>query len=67
MAQKYLKVNTEKKIITIDDNVKPTATDLADKQDYLKAGYQIRHKSQKRAEAARKRAKETNFGKKKAN
>lgn len=54
-----------KRIITVDDEVKPTAQDLQDIQLYITCGYTLKHKSKARAEAARKRAKQTGFGKKK--
>ena len=65
LSERTLKNGTVKKIITIDDSIKPTKQELEEKQAYVNAGYVIAHKSQKRAEAARKRAKETGFGKKK--
>lgn len=71
MANKYYKIserqlkNGTKNIITIDDSVKPTEQDMKDIKLYIQCGYELRHKSEKRAAAARKRAKETGFGKKK--
>lgn len=49
------KVNTEKRTITIDDTVTATAAEEKDIDRYLKAGYVIKHKSQKRAEQAAER------------
>ena len=54
---KYYKLNRNKKIITIDRKVKPTAEDKEDIQRYVNAGYIIRYKSEKRAAAARERVK----------
>ena len=55
--KKYYKLNTANKIITVDTAVKATEQDLQEIQMYVMAGYIIRHKSQKRAEAALKRIK----------
>ena len=44
------------KIITINDAVKPTVADDKDIALYVSAGYIIRHKSEKRAKVATKRA-----------
>ena len=49
-------INPDKKIITINDSVKPTAADDKDIALYVSAGYIIRHKSEKRAKVATKRA-----------
>ena len=65
MATKYYKLNVDKKIITIDTKITPTQADKDTLQMYVNAGYIIRYKSEKRAAAARKRAKENGFGKKK--
>ena len=65
MEKKYYKLNTERKTITIVDTVKPTKADETDIALYIKCGYVLRHKSQKRAELARERAKTNGFGKKK--
>lgn len=54
---KYYKLNTNNKTITIDRKVKPTAEDKDDVQMYVNAGYIIRYKSEKRAAAARERVK----------
>ena len=64
--KKYLKVNAEKKVITIDKAVKPTEDDKMLMGIYVQNGYIIRYKSEKRAAAAAERAKKTGFGKKKA-
>ena len=64
--KKYLKVNAEKKVITIDKAVKPTEDDKMLLNIYVGNGYTVRYKSEKRAAAARERAKKTGFGKKKA-
>lgn len=65
MASKYYKLNKEKKTITIDDKITPTAADEKDVQRYVTAGYIIRHKSEARAKAAKARAEKNGFGKKK--
>jgi hypothetical protein len=65
MAKKYYNVNTEKKVITIDVSVTPTAADNAIISLYLQNGYILRAKSEKRAAAAKARAEQTGFGKKK--
>ena len=67
LSERILKNGGTKKIITIDDSVKPSKTDLEDVKMYVSAGYIIAHKSQKRAEAARKRVLENGgkIGKKK--
>ena len=59
------KLNNEKKTITIDTTIKPTATDEMMIPIYIKAGYTPREKSEKRAAAAKKRASANGFGKKK--
>ena len=63
---KYLTVNAERKTLTIDRTVKPTADELEDITLYLSAGYTIRHKSVKNiqrgkelAKKAKAKAKET--------
>ena len=55
LSERRLKNGETKKVITIDDTVKPTKRDLEDVKVYVYGGYIIAHKSQKRAEAARKR------------
>jgi hypothetical protein len=55
---------TGKKTITLDGSITPTPVQLQAVQTYVNAGYEIRFKSEKRAAAAAKRAKETGFGKK---
>ena len=70
MASKYyvarINPTTLKRTITIDTKATPSAADLIAVETYVKAGYEIRFKSEKRAAAAKKRAEETGFGKKKA-
>lgn len=66
LSERRLKSGATKKIITIDDEVKPTERDLADVKMYVSCGYEIAHKSKERAEKARERAKKNGFGKKKA-
>lgn len=61
----YFKLNKNTKIITIDNKVIPTEAEKFAVQSYVNAGYIIRFKSEKRAAAARERAKQTGFGKKK--
>lgn len=54
---KYYTVNPNTKKITIDDSVKATKQDEEDIARYMKfAGYTIRHKSKRRAEASANRA-----------
>jgi 3-dehydroquinate synthetase len=65
LSERTLKSGAIKRVITIDDSVKPTDRDKADVRMYVECGYTIAHKSEKRSEAAKKRAKETGFGKKK--
>ena len=68
MAYFVARINpkTGKKTVTIDTGVTPIPAEVVALETYVKAGYEIRYKSEKRAAAARKRAKETGFGKKKA-
>lgn len=61
MSKAYT-LNPEKKTITINDSVKPTAADNKDIGLYVAAGYIIRHKSAKRAKVAAKRADSLNDG-----
>ena len=62
----YYKIDAAKKIVTIDTKVIPSNTEKDVVQMYVNAGYTIRFKSEKRASAARKRAKENGgVGKKK--
>ena len=56
---------TLKKTITLDTKVQPSAADLVAVETYVKAGYEIRFKSEKRAAIAKERAKTTGFGKNK--
>lgn len=53
---KYYSLNPDKKTITINDKVKASAADQKDIALYVAAGYIIKHKSEKRAKAAAKRA-----------
>lgn len=68
-TKKYFTVKTDaksgKQIITIDTTVIPTQAEKDVAQMYISAGAIQRFKSEKRAAAARKRAKENGFGKKK--
>ena len=70
MASKYYNVKTDaksgKQIVTIDAKVIPTVAEKDVVQMYINAGATVRFKSEKRAAAARKRAKESGFGAKKA-
>lgn len=43
MAKSYYKVNTTKKIITVNDNVTPTKNELEDLKIYVAGGYIIKH------------------------
>lgn len=52
----YVNVDTAKKVLTIDDSVKPNDRDQFLIDNYLKVGYTIRFKSEKRADKARERA-----------
>ena len=52
----YVNVDTAKKVLTIDDSITPNARDQFLIDNYLKVGYTIRFKSEKRAEKARERA-----------
>ena len=61
----YYKLDAAKHIVTIDTKVIPSTAEKDVVQMYVNAGYTIRFKSEKRAAAARKRAKETGFGSKK--
>lgn len=65
---KYFTVKTDaksgKQIITIDAAVIPTQAEKDVAQMYIASGAIQRFKSEKRAAAARKRAKENGFGKK---
>jgi hypothetical protein len=65
ISERTLKSGKVKRIITIDDSVTPTDIDKADVKMYIESGYQIAHKSQARAKAAKERAEKTGFGKKK--
>lgn len=68
-TKKYFTVKTDaksgKQVITIDTTVIPTQAEKDVAQMYISAGAIQRFKSEKRAAAARKRAKENGFGKKK--
>lgn len=57
----YYKVDVKNKLITIDDEVKPTPSDKNDVEMYVNAGYMIKHKSAKRAKVAKERAKKYNY------
>lgn len=61
----YYKLNKEKKTVTIDTKATPTEAEKMALEMYVKAGYEIRYKSEKRAAAAKKRAAANGFGKKK--
>lgn len=61
----YFKLNKEKKTITIDTKETPKDAEKMALEFYVKAGYEIRFKSEKRAAAAKKRAAANGFGKKK--
>lgn len=52
----YVNVDTEKKVLTIDDSVKPNSRDQFLIDNYLKVGYTIRFKSEARAKKAKERA-----------
>lgn len=52
----YVNVDSEKKVLTIDDSVKPSSRDQFLIENYLKVGYTIRFKSEARAKKAKERA-----------
>ena len=56
MGKYITNVDSEKKTITLDEKEKPTARDTFEVDSYLKAGYIIRWKSEKRTEKAKERA-----------
>lgn len=57
MAKKAAyRLDTERKIITIDDTVNATAAEEKDIDRYVNAGYIIKHKSQTRSKQAASRA-----------
>lgn len=60
----YFTINAQKKVITLDTKAFPSQAEKDAAQMYVNAGYTVRFKSEKRAAAARKRAKERGFGKK---
>lgn len=53
----YYKVNTDRKVITVDRNVMPTAADKEEVAMYLAGGYKLAHKSEAKAKRARDNAK----------
>ena len=63
--KKYFKLNQKNNTITIDTTVIPTTAEKDVVEMYVKAGYVVRFKSEARAKAARERAKNNGFGKKK--
>lgn len=69
ISERVLKSGAIKRTITVDDNVKPTDRELADVRMYIQCGYVLAHKSEKKAENARKRVIENGgkIGKKKSN
>ncbi len=52
----YVSVDNDKKTLTIDDSLKPNSRDLLLIENYVKGGYKIRFKSEKRAIKAKERA-----------
>ena len=56
MKKAAYRLNTEKKIIIIDDSVKMTAAEDKDIDRYVRVGYTIKHKSASRSKAATARA-----------
>lgn len=54
----YVTPDTDKKVLTIDDSVKPTSRDQFLIDNYLKAGYTLRFKSEARAKKAAERQKD---------
>lgn len=68
LSERHLKSGAIKRVITVDDSVKPTARDLADVKMYVECGYVKAHKSEKRAAAAKARIEKNGgkIGKKKA-
>ena len=53
----YVSVDTDHKILTIDDSLSPNKRDNFLIENYLKVGYTIRFKSEKRTQRALERAK----------
>lgn len=56
----FVNVDTEKKVLTIDDSLTPNKRDQFLLDNYLKVGYTIRFKSEKRVARAKERQK-SNF------
>lgn len=54
----YVSVDTDKKVLTIDDSLKPNKRDQFLIDNYLRVGYTIRFKSKERAKKAAERAKQ---------
>lgn len=54
--KKYMTVDAEKKVITLDMSIKPTAFDDAMLEKYMLLGFKVREKSAKRAERMKNRA-----------
>ena len=52
----FVNVDTEKKVLTIDDSIKPTSRDQFLIDTYVKAGYSMRFKSEARTKRAKERA-----------
>lgn len=52
----YVTVDPEKKVLTIDDSLKPNSRDQLLIDTYIKAGYTIRFKSEARTKKAKERA-----------
>lgn len=57
----YYKLDTKKKTITIDDEVKPSDRELQDVATYVSAGYIIKHKSEARSLKAKERARKNKY------
>ena len=56
MGYYVAKVDPEKKVLTIDDSVKPNSRDQLLIDTYIKAGYTLRFKSDARTKKAKERA-----------
>lgn len=52
----YYKVNTDRKVITVDRSVMPTAADKEEVAMYLSAGYKLAHKSEAKSKKAKANA-----------
>lgn len=58
-VKKAYRVDTKRKVIVLDDEVKMTSQELDDVKFYVSCGYEIKHKSIKKAEKAKATARKT--------